>query len=263
MPNWVTNRIKMTGDQKSIQELIEFIRSDESEVDFNKIVPMPKELNMVSGGYQNEYVKCYLDSLPKEEADEIKEKLKWTKCFFYGDYYKKFYAHDREIDADLLKRMEEDAKKSYPMVEDKTITGIGKQYVDNVLNYGTDDWYDWCCRFWGTKWNACEPNVYDNIIEFNTAWSSVPQLILKLAQKFPDITIHYYYADEDFGNNVGAFTFHGEDVDVYQPEGGSEEAYDLASDILGYDMREDEDWEDPEEEERGYGEEDEEENEEA
>ena len=51
-------------------------------------------------------------------------------------------------------------------------------------------------------------------------------------------------ADEDFGSNVGEYTIiDGEVTEYYSPDSGSDEAYDMAADILGYDPREEEGYE--------------------
>lgn len=52
MPNHITNRLKINGSQKEINEVLEFIKIDKSQcgdeiegigtIDFNKITPMPK-----------------------------------------------------------------------------------------------------------------------------------------------------------------------------------------------------------------------------
>ena len=38
-----------------------------------------------------------------------------------------------------------------------------------------NNWYDWNCEHWGTKWDACEPDEFwdnDSLeLKFNTAWS--------------------------------------------------------------------------------------------
>lgn len=59
-----------------------------------------------------------------------------------------------------------------------------------------------------------------------------PYFILKKLLIIPDVTIEYSYADEDFGYNVGSYTFKDtEEVSSYIPEGGTKEAYDLSLNI--------------------------------
>lgn len=76
------------------------------------------------------------------------------------------------------------------------------------IKYGEENcWYKWSIKNWGTKWNAIRPSRKDNIIEFETAWSGVPDLIRKLTFIFPEVEIKYSFADEDIGHNLGCYSF--------------------------------------------------------
>jgi len=44
MPNWCFNRVEICGEPEEMDEFRELVKSKESAFDFNKIVPMPKEL---------------------------------------------------------------------------------------------------------------------------------------------------------------------------------------------------------------------------
>ena len=49
MPNHIQNRVRITGEQSRIDELLKTVRNDEEDlgsIDFNKIIPMPKELDI-------------------------------------------------------------------------------------------------------------------------------------------------------------------------------------------------------------------------
>ena len=51
MPNHVINKICMQGDPKEIQSMLEQIKNDDfgiGTVDFDKIIPMPKSLDIES-----------------------------------------------------------------------------------------------------------------------------------------------------------------------------------------------------------------------
>lgn len=39
MPNWVTNRIVFHGNQENIDRVLQYIKGNGSEIDFNKIIP--------------------------------------------------------------------------------------------------------------------------------------------------------------------------------------------------------------------------------
>ena len=62
MPNWVTNFIELEGDEKRIAEMKESIKKDDfglGTIDFNKLIPMPKELDIVAGSSTDKGLKAY------------------------------------------------------------------------------------------------------------------------------------------------------------------------------------------------------------
>lgn len=99
-----------------------------------------------------------------------------------------------------------------------------------------DTWLSWCREHWGTKWNAYDfVKVDENTIEFETAWSPVPRIILLLCQKFDIREFTYEWADEDFGSNTGmirGLDWGGDlHIDVYKPINQTKEAFDMASKV--------------------------------
>lgn len=107
----------------------------------------------------------------------------------------------------------------------------------------TDTWSSWCPRYWGTKWNAYGLDDFDdknteNTLYFKTAWSGVPRLIALLGNRFPKVTFFYEFADEDFGHNCGFMKITGgndhgwRNYEYKKLDGGSKEAFDLASQLL-------------------------------
>jgi len=90
---------------------------------------------------------------------------------------------------------------------------------------GKDNWYDWCCSNWGTKWDAFgvvveikkTSNSVNFITEkdkavakifFSTAWSSVEIVIATLSKIFPKITFEYAFKEET-ESFLGKVTFKG------------------------------------------------------
>ena len=86
------------------------------------------------------------------------------------------------------------------------------------------DWYHWNCRNWGTKWDVCvsDDNEYPNTIKtvnddgsvmyhFETAWSPVGEVLLKLSEQYPTLEFDYEYEEEQGWG--GSCTFvGGEDI---------------------------------------------------
>ena len=70
-----------------------------------------------------------------------------------------------------------------------------------------ENWYQWNCNNWGTKWDAAEAwatedyEVGDRCIEysFDTAWSPAEPVIAALAEKFPTLRIAHRYCEAGMG----------------------------------------------------------------
>ena len=217
MPNHVTNVIEFDCTVERFQEIAESLKSNPEEplgqVDFNTLIPMPATLNIEAGSRGDTGYKAYKEfitqSLPLD--DSAKNELE--------DAYKNRFKNDPEI------------------------WELGKQYYNNLMQYGATTWYEWCYEHWNTKWNAYECLTVDPMerkLEFLTAWASVPPIIEAISRKFPDALITYRWADENIGYNVGEVVLQGGHyLEDRSPVEGSKEAFELAADIMGEDP---EDW---------------------
>lgn len=77
MPNWVTNRLIVSGNDKDIKQLFNNIKGDEAEqlIDFNKIIPMPESLDITSGSVTDESIFWALSKMNDEEIQRHIENL--------------------------------------------------------------------------------------------------------------------------------------------------------------------------------------------
>jgi len=218
MPNHVTNILTISGDAELVIKIKSEISSIDEDgdlhaIDFNKIVPAPGSLNITAGSATNNGIAIinYRNG-DLTAMDGIMENTSW-----------KFNSPEELIDHLLDKDLAD--------LED------GQTALDNFKKYGHIDWYSWNNDNWGTKWNAYEIDIRENgDIKFETAWSNPYQVMEALSLKYPEAIISVRYADEDFGHNVGEYTLtEGSVIEENTPNGGSEEAYELAADITGYD----------------------------
>lgn len=201
MPNNVQNRIAFSGTKKDIERVFSFLKGEGSVIDFNKIIPMPKDLNIESSSEGTNGMNYLLYLQDKVMYAHLK-----------GDY----------------KRVE-----SLPEERKNRCLELGKVYLLNQRKYGYTTWYEWSCANWGTKWNAYEAYRGGDDLYFQTAWSAVPELIGKIVEMFPEVSLEYEWADEDFGNNAGRG--YSEDGEFYYNycDGNSDEAWKLAFDLWG------------------------------
>lgn len=213
MPNHITNRLIIEGDELEVAKVFDFLKSDKPDengefvlVDFNKIVPMPESLDVESSSEGTDG-KQYLLGMSGNvlEIYEYKE----------SDHYKK-----------MAEMQEEDPKRFEHCLE------LGRKYLRNTADFGCKTWYEWRIQNWGTKWNAYDiEKLSDNSIMFNTAWNGITGLICKLGAMFPSVTIKYDYADENVSCNVGSYVIDGDAVYDNSPEDETPEAWKLAFDL--------------------------------
>jgi len=218
MPNHITNILTITGNEESVARVKNEISGayDDGEImfiDFNKIIPRPDSLDITSGSTTDNGI-----AVLQYRAGDPRE---INQIMGYA------WATEFATPEDLINHMLE--KGSANLEE-------AQKALDNEKLYGHRDWYSWSVDKWGTKWNAYDQvSNEDGSITFQTAWGTPYPVMVALSLKYPDVVISVRYADEDFGHNVGVYTLQMGDVMYeYTPNGGSDEAYELAADITGY-----------------------------
>lgn len=248
MPNWVRNRVKIEGNFDLIKERLcgeEHFNGEEveyNEFDFNKIIPKPKTMGITSGGNDKVAMQYAISKKSPKERLELKKLLENKKTSFYGNYYEKIYGHkitkeemEKEKDKfenQTLKGKDIDFENiDYKSLRIESFEDLGNTYLNNIIQYGCDSWYDWCCKYWGTKWNSSGALIVDNnTYEFDTAWSTPYEVLVELSKQFPNSKISVDYADEDIGNNCGGYILkNGKLIAEYYGDD------DFALDLWGYD----------------------------
>lgn len=218
MPNYVSNIIKMGG----IANLPLFsVEDGEKTFDFNKIIPMPESLNIESGSVTDQAIIYYMTERCTVPLKCLDEKDRAIIDATVTNMLSKNWPQE------VFTRVSEWAYKA-TTDQKEAMYAKGKIYVDNYRNYGDVTWYGWCCRNWGTKWNAGTTRIDADEICFNTAWSTPEPVILKLSEMYPDTEIELLWADEDSGANTGhAFYKNGARISGGPAENFSDEAYSI------------------------------------
>ena len=87
-----------------------------------------------------------------------------------------------------------DFNKIIPMPSNLFMGNIG---TEEEKQYGGRNWYDWCNRRWGTKWNSVDAHCSDRdgilFYDFDTAWGPSEPVIEELVKLFPDTRIQYSF----------------------------------------------------------------------
>jgi len=204
MPNNVTNVVTFSGDDVTVEALLKTIcaglnsKGEQTYIDFNKILPIPKGLNITAG----------------------------TKIELMAETFIKKAGNDTSKIKGIM-------KENFEVLLDLKAEEIEllKKYITNFVNTGCIHWYDWCIKYWGTKWNAYSQSRDRHTLRFCTAWDAPLPIIKKLSTQFPSIQISIEFADENIGNNCGRCIFeNGQLTDEYTPFG--DEAIGFATNLI-------------------------------
>jgi len=176
MPNWCQNEVSIYGDKEDIEKLkAEVFTVDEDNdqpyLDFNKVIPMPKELADTTSPQRvvsDEWIRM---------RDLIKANPSIQSIWVGGKQIK----DDEWSENYITKEQSEILKKTY----------------------GANNWYDWRVTNWGTKWGIDGESIqfYDEDedrieIHFDTAWSPPNEIYQELRDKYEDIEISWFYRED-------------------------------------------------------------------
>lgn len=227
MPNWVSNTIILKSEE-DFKKFKELLVDEYGEVDFEKLIPMPKDLNITAGSYewktdvygfgfnkekeamQNKLIKPLLDNIYQE--DMTQDRFVNTAINFSDVVNSIKVVHNAEQTQDII--------------------NILRGYY-NLRKYGCTNWYDFHNIKWGTKWNASETCIGNLSVFFQTAWST-PMGIWQELSKHLDFKIAF--ADEDIGCNFGIIEVQNGEagIDLFEDLPNEQKQY-VASMINGYD----------------------------
>jgi hypothetical protein len=173
MPNHTANNFTITGPIADIKRFIDIAKDGDTELSFNKLVPMPDELRGISSPVR---------IMTQAEIDEVW--ATWNK---------------QKADGTLS-----EYQKGGPFG-----LGITKETSDSYkVKYGVDNWYDWAIANYGSKWGVYDEGEW-NITEdgditsaginYQTAWSPVTKAWETISKNYPSLEFFHEFADEGGG----------------------------------------------------------------
>ena len=243
MPNHIQSNLKFLCDENRIREILESVMYDplgENEergfgtIDFERITPMPPELDIESGSRTIQGIELYLTSINPRVSYFGSDKMASSE---FESYVVKINENKRYPYKSALSEYEITECFKYEHQKENLLE-LGKKAANNCINYGAPTWYEWRVANWGTKWNSYG-NSYDggDILHLQTAWSAPKEAIKTLSAKYPDVGMELEYADEDIGSNCGRILYKGgEIVEEYYPE-TEVEAIEYACSVWEYDPK--------------------------
>ena len=172
MPNWVFNSLVVSGEKSELDKMVAQLNQP-----FEKHFPDSK---------WNEETKQW-DKTPAVQVYDNPVFAFWNivkptdiSAYYETEVFSKKTLEPDDFMAEFVRSMRED-----------------------------QDWYHWNCRNWGTKWDIGVVNgdEYPNTIKtvnddgsimyhFETAWSPVGEVLMKLSEMYPTLEFDYEYEEE-------------------------------------------------------------------
>lgn len=188
MPNWVFNSLKITGKQEDLQKFMD--KASKPYMTYYKGVRTKNE-----------------DGTWNYDAEAIDEKLHEAPISFMN------FVSPENVDRYF-------AQSDYkPEGYDKMST---EERMALAMKFSSDGWYDWNIREWGTKWDACNPEITSDDPStgsigyyFDTAWSPAEGAYRQMVEQHPELHFEFHCEEEqgwgvEFDGTDGDFTMTNE-----------------------------------------------------
>jgi hypothetical protein len=211
MPNWCTNEVVIAGSALDIAKLKALIGDD---FDFNKIIPMPVEFGENGVGQTGCTVMVVCDP---------KSMLCHAASGEHGGHSIMEVVNARLHESiDIISLTKAAIDEYVPCEECLNATvkhsklGQGLDFsleesIKRFKEFGTDNWYDWRIKNWGTKWNASDvqsdfgPMPNSNSLgetatfTFTTAWAAPEPIYHALCDLFPRLDVKWHWGEPGCG----------------------------------------------------------------
>ena len=201
MPNWCWNNLTIEGDKESISK-------------FRKILNTPDETELICKSENKENLREEYLKEEKEKGNHTKDIIGFVSAqtkdideFIMNEYRIKSgldikVIHNGDVVSFIRNRM---LNLFHPMPTELNNTtssyGTGRERNEDLIaKYGVDNWYDWHCNYWGTKWDvdAEEDDCDDEeriSLGFDSAWSPPREWLMKVAQDYPSLKFLLEYEE--------------------------------------------------------------------
>lgn len=198
----IKNIIKIYGDADKISEVKRRLKSKLNKVDFNKIIPMRKDIDdLPMDDYVCTCLNLYLGYVVRDKKD------KYIKAF-------NFVGHTREIPYNFRAM---DDKEYHEILETterhiliKMLT-YARDYVEKIDSKFIFNGYLERIYLWDTGCGATDVKVGESTIRFTTYYSVPVKVIKKIASMYPELKFEYTF---ECNGKENLIILHGKDVEV-------------------------------------------------
>ena len=198
MPNWCWNNLTIEGDKESISK-------------FRKTLNTPDKTELLCKSEDKENLrKEYLEQ-EKDKQNHldniltfVESKTKDINEFIMNDYRIKSgldikVIHNGDV-VSFIRNIMLNLFHPVPTELLGTTSPSRESNADLIAKYGVDNWYDWHCNYWGTKWDVDAEENDDTdeeciSLSFESAWSPPSEWVKKVAQDYPSLKFLLEYEE--------------------------------------------------------------------
>lgn len=198
----VMNTLTMEGPDARIEQLLAFVQNDIEgigSIDFEKIIPMPKELDIETTLSKSDAIYMYLVAINPRRPDMGAAKWSWETYLKVAEQISSCrgqnYAALSQIGMPEILQVE----------KQRSLLKLGERLVKNYQKYGCGDCDEWRVKNWGVQWNAWDCGYDDDLhkLTFFTDDTAAVSIVQKLSEQFPDVKLTLKWIGEDYRRDVG------------------------------------------------------------
>ncbi len=180
----IKNNLEITGLMEDVEEVIDYLKTENGEMDFNKIIPLMKDKDDIQmDDYINAALNIYMINNKKINKEEFISTMK-----FVGITREKPY-NFRELTQDEINVFKTKYKSS-------NMLAIAEEFINQVSRKAIFNGYMIREGNWGTGTQPINTKFHDNRIDFITYGNPPEKIISAISKKFPSVKIIYTYVYE-------------------------------------------------------------------
>lgn len=122
-----------------------------------------------------------------------------------------------EVGKEYYLMYDEDGNKKKVLVTPEILADLKATINKQKEEYGAVGWYDWNCKYWGTKWDVFDWGLFHDSLSLSTAWSHPMEFFITLSKQYPEAVFAVEYVDEDLGSNCGCIFYKNGEYDELDP----------------------------------------------
>ena len=180
MNNIIKNKVMIFGTFDEVISIKKDLRSEKSQIDFNKIEPMEEDVDDLE---LNDYMNLCLNIYINNNKD-LREKL--ISTFKFVGKTRMYPYEFTELTADEISNV----KEKYKIRKMQSDT---KLFLEKIKSKSIFNGYMIRDALWGTGSNPVDVKVNENTLTFTTFDKPPVKVFEKLYKKYPEVKIDYTY----------------------------------------------------------------------